>query len=234
MRAAPVSLPVGGPLKLNDSDVSVAACIADSDPESVLDDQTLFTTQQAARVLGVSSKTVQNWVNEGHLLALRTPGGHRRITAAELARALQSRAQVRDFVVLVLEDDKAMARWYELAFAGEIPNSPTRIRVSVVQSGWEGLQRLLKSPPDLLITDLRMEPLSGFDLLAALSSTSGQLGGMQIVVVTGISPHELSEAAPLPARVKVLSKPVSLEQLRDCLDTAMRGRGLPVHGKGSP
>jgi excisionase family DNA binding protein len=229
-------VPVGGALKLSDSDVSVAASIANADPRSVLDDPTLFTTQQAARILSVSSKTVQNWVNEGHLLAMRTPGGHRRITAAELTKTLQARAQVRDFVVLVLEDDKAMARWYELAFASEIPNSPARIRVSVVQSGWEGLQRVLKSPPDLLITDLRMEPLSGFDLLSALSSTYGQLGGMQIVVVTGLSPDELRAAAPLPARVKVLSKPVSLEQLRDCLDTAMRECGLPGpgHGKGPP
>lgn len=219
---------------MSDAEVSARDDMAAIGLTGAADEDALFTTQQAARVLGVSSKTVQNWVNEGHLSARRTPGGHRRITAAELARTLRLRAQARDFVVLVLEDDKAMARWYELAFAGEMASSPVRIQVSVVQSGWEGLQRMLKSPPDLLITDLRMEPLSGFDLLSALSNTSGPVRDMQVLVVTGVSAEELRVAAPLPAHVTVLSKPVSLEQLRDCLAAAMRARGLPSQGRVAP
>jgi excisionase family DNA binding protein len=199
-----------------------------------LADEPLFSTGEAARLLGVSSKTVQNWVNMGHLHAARTPGGHRRITAAELDRALQSRDQARDFLVLVLEDDKAMARWYELAFDKEIADAAANIVVSVLQSGWQGLQRVLKSPPDLLITDLRMEPLSGFDLLSALAGMSKPVSQMQIVVVTGMSPAELRAAAPLPAHVKVLFKPVSLEQLRSCLGAAMRTRGLAAQVKALP
>ncbi len=43
-----------------------------------------FTTQQVAKLLGVSVPTVVNWIKQGRLEAHRTPGGHRRIAPASL------------------------------------------------------------------------------------------------------------------------------------------------------
>jgi excisionase family DNA binding protein len=42
----------------------------------------------AARTLGVSTSTVRRWIAEGRLTASRTPGGHRRVSLAELRRAV--------------------------------------------------------------------------------------------------------------------------------------------------
>lgn len=44
-----------------------------------------YTTFDAARLLGVSLPTVVNWIKARRLKAHRTPGGHRRISAEELA-----------------------------------------------------------------------------------------------------------------------------------------------------
>lgn len=44
-----------------------------------------YTTFEAARLLGVSLPTVVNWIKARRLKAHRTPGGHRRIGAEELA-----------------------------------------------------------------------------------------------------------------------------------------------------
>lgn len=46
----------------------------------------LLTTREAAQRMGVSLRTIQLWVDGGHLQAGRTPGGHRRIRASEVAR----------------------------------------------------------------------------------------------------------------------------------------------------
>lgn len=47
--------------------------------------RTFYTTFDAARLLGVSLPTVVNWIKGRRLKAHRTPGGHRRIAAEELA-----------------------------------------------------------------------------------------------------------------------------------------------------
>jgi excisionase family DNA binding protein len=44
-----------------------------------------YTTFEAARLLGVSLPTVVNWIKARRLKAHRTPGGHRRIAAEDLA-----------------------------------------------------------------------------------------------------------------------------------------------------
>jgi excisionase family DNA binding protein len=44
-----------------------------------------YTTFDAARLLGVSLPTVVNWIKGRRLKAHRTPGGHRRIAAEDLA-----------------------------------------------------------------------------------------------------------------------------------------------------
>ena len=40
----------------------------------------------AAELLGVSTDTLRRWADEGRLETVRTPGGHRRVAAATLAR----------------------------------------------------------------------------------------------------------------------------------------------------
>lgn len=50
--------------------------------------ETLLTTAVVARLLQCNVTTVINWVKKGYLSTYRTPGGHRRISAAEVARFL--------------------------------------------------------------------------------------------------------------------------------------------------
>ena len=48
--------------------------------------QPLYSTREVARLLGVSLKTVQLWVDNGILDAWKTVGGHRRITFESVER----------------------------------------------------------------------------------------------------------------------------------------------------
>ncbi|WP_229507613.1 helix-turn-helix domain-containing protein [Massilia sp. Dwa41.01b] len=51
------------------------------------------STKDAARLLGVSHRTVQLWVENGALQAWKTAGGHRRITIASVNRLVEARRQ---------------------------------------------------------------------------------------------------------------------------------------------
>ena len=49
-----------------------------------------LSTAQAARELGVSLSTVRRWADQGHLEAIRTPGGQRRFSRDAIDRFLDS------------------------------------------------------------------------------------------------------------------------------------------------
>ncbi len=54
-----------------------------------------LTLSQAAALLGVHPTTVRRWADSGQLPSLRTPGGHRRFSEAELRTFSQQRARLR-------------------------------------------------------------------------------------------------------------------------------------------
>jgi excisionase family DNA binding protein len=54
-------------------------------------DATWYTTGDVAKLLGVSDRTVVNWVRAGLLSAFTTPGGHRRFRAPDVETFLEER-----------------------------------------------------------------------------------------------------------------------------------------------
>lgn len=53
--------------------------------------QDYLSVTEAALELGISEATVRRWVDQGHLVAWRTPGGHRKINRRDLERFLLDR-----------------------------------------------------------------------------------------------------------------------------------------------
>lgn len=50
----------------------------------------LLTTHQAGSLIQMDASSVAKWCKAGKLPSFRTPGGHRRIRAGDLARFLRS------------------------------------------------------------------------------------------------------------------------------------------------
>lgn len=56
----------------------------------------LLTPREAARMLGISYPTIKNWILSGKLKTVRTPGGHHRLTTANLRPFLEADGQRPD------------------------------------------------------------------------------------------------------------------------------------------
>ncbi|GGY97401.1 GAF domain-containing protein [Pseudoduganella plicata] len=73
----------------------------------------IITTAQAAKILGVSARTAQLWIESGVIPSWKTPGGHRRMyetdVLATLERGSDARAVAWRVLVLAPADDHA--RW---------------------------------------------------------------------------------------------------------------------------
>lgn len=146
-----------------------------------------FTTFEVARACGVFHTTVINWVNKGKLKARVTPGGHRRIPLSELVGFMKKYdmpvpPDVEDEHkrVLVLDDEPMMTRLIEKGFA----KHKERYAVEVANNPVEALVRVGKRLPDLLILDLMMPVMDGFQVCQVLKS-SPLTKDVKIVAISG-------------------------------------------------
>ncbi|HEY5559639.1 MAG TPA: response regulator [Steroidobacteraceae bacterium] len=179
-------------------------------------EEAVCSTRDAADRLGVSLRTVQLWSEAGLLRAWKTPGGHRRILTSSVDELLQRRggeiarrAADDNYQVLVVEDEPDFRRLFELHLRSwQLP-----IALQCVPSGFDALVRIGASRPDLLITDLRMPGIDGFEMLRALSA-SGAISELEVIVVTALTDHTINERGGLPDGVTVLHKPLRFAQLR--------------------
>jgi excisionase family DNA binding protein len=179
-------------------------------------------------LLGVSLRTAQLWVESGLLEAWKTEGGHRRILRASVDRLLAGKAGTlpaaaqadeEPLQVLVVEDDNVLLKLYQLRIAAwKLP-----LALSVAGNGYEGLMRIGRKSPDLLILDLAMPGMDGFQMLHHLVHSPFR-EGMEIAVVTGLDQEEIADRGGLPQGVTLLPKPVPFARLREIVERLLRKR----------
>ena len=183
------------------------------------------TTRTAAHQLGVSLRTVQLWVDSGILQAWKTPGGHRRVAISSVKNLLrQSGKQVvsrsgRDqgYVVLLIEDDADLLRFYQLT----INSWGLPLNLVTAENGYEGLMRIGELQPDLIVTDLIMPGLDGFDMIHALRANP-LLIDTDVIVMASMTQMEIDDRGGLPRECSVLFKPVSFSQMRSQVVISMK------------
>ena len=178
------------------------------------------TTREAAELLGVSLTTAQLWVESGLLDAWKTEGGHRRIHRTSVQRLLDGEVKPKQgaaaparqgerLKVRVVEDNNDLLKLYKAA----IGNWNLPIDTLTAGNGVDGLIRVGRDTPDLMITDLAMPGLDGYQLINSLATTSYR-EGMDIVVVSGLDPAEIEARGGIPKGIRIFSKPVPFDQLR--------------------
>lgn len=196
------------------------------------------TTREAAELLHVSLRTVQLWVEAGVLKAWKTDGGHRRLPLSSVQALIRERmggddsasslsadeggaADSGQFSVLVLEDDEDMLTLYRFT----LPAWNLPVRYVFVSSVFEALVEIGRRPPDLLITDLRISGVDGFEIIKVLRADP-VLGTLNIVVVSGMEPQEIDAHGGLPPEITVFPKPLSFELLQGYVKACLAHRAL--------
>ena len=123
--------------------------------------------------------------------------------------------------VLVVEDDE-----------------PTRVMLQTNFDQWglpldaimyaSAMEALLDMPtlqPQVLLTDLRMPNVDGFEFLRTLSEHT-IFNSLAVVVITGMTPDEIASKGGLPDGVQFLQKPIDMDWLRGFLDALMSVRQI--------
>lgn len=172
-------------------------------------------TRHASKLLGLSVGTVQALVEKGELRAWKTKGGHRRIyissvrefrQASELkATTLPAPSYVR---LLVVDDDPVFLTLVKQAST----TWQTGTDCVVMDSPIEALMSISTLKPKILLTDLHMPKVDGFELVKQLRANE-QFDQMHIVVVTAMNSENIHQHGSFPPGVLLKEKPLEMQWL---------------------
>lgn len=174
------------------------------------------STSQAAKMLGVSLGTVQNMVEEGVLDAWKTSGGHRRIKRESVQALLARRGSAQampmssepSLSVLIAEDDVFLQKLYRKS----MEDWGLPLSIDIVSNGFEALMSVGQRVPDVLIVDLIMPGMDGYELVRALHGNP-TLSSTDIIVVSSLSREEIDKRGSIPADVPIYGKPIPFHEL---------------------
>ena len=186
-------------------------------------------TSYAAKLLGMSVGTVQGLVEKNELKAWKTQGGHRRISLQSIydyqrqhhispASVVRIEDRLR---VMVVEDDDAT----RLMLQSNFDQWSAPLDVVMYDSAVEALLDMTNMQPDVLLTDLRMTHVDGFQFLRKLSQHN-LFQRLVVIVITGMSSEDIEASGGLPEGVHLLQKPIDLEWLKGFFDALLSVRQL--------
>ena len=184
------------------------------------------TTLEAAEALGVTRRTVQLWVDSKVLHAWKTPGGHMKIPVAAVNQLLAQQKKAielakeenhRGFNVLYVEDDLAQQKLLSNFFA----KSNLKVNLHLANNGFEGLLSIGSNMPDLLISDLKMPGMDGFEMLRHLKADKSHKD-LNIIAFTSMNLEEVEANGGLPVGVKLFLKPIKFKDVELYLGSLLK------------
>ena len=188
-------------------------------------EKAVFTTFEAAKLCHVSPLSIINWVNAGRIPAFRTPGGHRRIRREDLARFMRENGiplpeDLRDGTgrsrVLVVDDEDAIRD----IFAESLSRRSTPYDVMTAADGFEAGRLVATFRPDVVLLDLRMPGLDGFQVCRTIKGDS-ESASTVVIAMTGYHTPETEARILECGAVRCLSKPIEPSAVATVIDTVL-------------
>ena len=192
-----------------------------SHPRAPTGEPDWLTLGQAAKYLGVAQSTIRKWSDHGRVPAFYTPGGHRRYRKGDLDDFLDRSsptATINDTsTVLIVDDDPRLREYVRVNLEME------GYSVREAGSAEEGLRVLEESTPDLVLLDVMMPGVDGWEMLRRVQERHG-VGAIPVIMFSGkIDESAAAEAASRGAQ-GFIGKPFDphelIEQTKQLLPTS--------------
>jgi twitching motility two-component system response regulator PilH len=117
--------------------------------------------------------------------------------------------------IVAVDDSHVIRRLVEVSL------DPLNVRVETAESGVEACERLLTTPPDLLILDIGLPDMNGWDVLHFVQSEPA-LDGLPVIMLTGQSDAGDKARADRRGVAAYMVKPFRPADLRSVVMNVLR------------
>lgn len=185
----------------------------------IVSDQ-LLTSSEVGELLHVNASSVKKWVDDGLLIAFRTPGGHRRIRPADLIRFLDAHAMPipRDLQetgrrrLLIVDDDLAHLK----ALARAFKRHSDQTDVVTTANGIDALVLVGSFQPHLVLLDIFMAGIDGLGVCRRLKANP-DTRAINVIVMSGHATAAVRRQALEAGAIRCLGKPVDTAEIMNVL-----------------
>jgi excisionase family DNA binding protein len=182
----------------------------------------ILTIRQAAKFCGVTRMSMWRWVKAGKINSFVTPGGHHRIIKSDLEKSLKAQGMkmmIRQIDaparVLIVDDNELVVKGLEKLFLEE------SFEVDTAKDGFEAGVKAKQFNPDLIILDLMMPQMDGFEACKFLKNNDST-SHIKILILTGNASKENMNEIMDAGADDYMEKPVDNAELVDKSEDLLR------------
>jgi len=181
--------------------------------------QRFLTTGDIANYCEVTNAAVLKWIDSDKLPVFTTPGGHYRILRTDFRDFLlhygmfvderyfgRGRTRKR---VLIVDDEPTVVTFIESALRLE-----AKYDLATAADGFEAGQLVVSFEPDLIILDIMLPGMDGFEVCRRVKSDVATQY-VRILAITGFATEENIRKILHAGADDYLAKPVKLHDLRE-------------------
>ena len=170
--------------------------------------QHIFSIPQAAKLCALSRGTLWKYAKSGELKTSLTPGGQYRILKKDLESFMRAKGmyplanyQPAGKKILIVDDDPQIQRLLTTMLSAQ------KYETTVASSGFEAGALVIKLKPDLVILDLFMPGMDGFEVCQQLKEDP-EISHVKILAVTGFDTPENRDRIIAAGADGYLAKPL--------------------------
>jgi len=199
--------------------------MSDTQKETPQGSSRLLTTGEIARYCDVSTNAVKKWIRSSRLKAFRTPGGHFRVDSRDFKEFLvQHQMPVYDSFfelepkrILIVDDEQEVRQ----ALKDVVQEVEASLEVDLAEDGYEALLKVGDLKPDLLILDLRMPRMDGYEACRRIKSNP-ETAGTRILAISGFIDNGAEQEILQCGATDWMRKPVQIEEFKKKIEKLLR------------
>jgi CheY-like chemotaxis protein len=203
---------VSKPIKVDDLNAAITRAVSETAKRRYF-----FTEKELLGYLGVTAEELRRRVKAGEIPGVSLPSGEVSVSKKKFLEYVREEGlpylphyfKGIELKALIVDDQPDIRNVLGEFFSEEFPD----VEVETAENGYDALMKLGLFNPDLLILDLYMPQIDGFEVSRRIKA-SPEFSDTKVLILSGFLDEEPKKIEELDADV-IMSKPFVMEKLKE-------------------